>query len=62
MFTAVEGQGMGHATSIEQVRYIWNQVFSHFTRDPETLVLTYDGELVDTAVNEKLAEAAQAAK
>ncbi|MDO5377442.1 MAG: hypothetical protein Q4G52_03815 [Clostridia bacterium] len=54
MFTAVEGQGMGHATSCEQVEYIW-QVFEHFTRDPETQVVYYDGEAVDTAVNlEKL--------
>jgi poly(3-hydroxybutyrate) depolymerase len=58
MFIAIEGQGMGHATSCTQVEYIWNTVFSHYTRDPETKVLYYDGDVVDTPVNLALAEKA----
>ena len=48
MFTGVEVQGMTHATIPDECRYIWDEMFSKFSRDAGTNGLLYEGEAVDT--------------
>ena len=55
MFIGVEVVGMAHATIPTEVSYIWDISFSHYSRDPVTKVLYYDGNVVDTPVNKALA-------
>ncbi len=57
MYVQVEVVGMSHATLPEECDMIWDTFFSHFSKDPQTKVLYYDGEVVDTPVNEALADA-----
>ena len=57
MFTGLEMQGMGHSIGISEGRFFLENYMNHYTRDPETKVLYYDGEVVDTPVNMALYEA-----
>lgn len=59
MFTGVEIVGMRHASIPSFLEYFWQEGMSHYTRDPETKVLYYDGQVVDTVVNKALAESKQ---
>lgn len=54
MFTAVEVVGMRHATIPTFCEYFFKTAMTHFTRNLQTKVLYYDGEVVDTPVNMEL--------
>ena len=56
MFEAVEVVGMEHNVIPEECELIWERLFSHYTRDFETKVVYYDGEVLDTAANLALYE------
>ena len=49
--------GMEHNVIPEECELIWERLFSHYTRDFETKVVYYDGEVLDTAANLALYEA-----
>jgi poly(3-hydroxybutyrate) depolymerase len=54
MFVGVEITDMTHAMMPSEITYAWN-IMQHFSKDPETHVLYYDGEVVDTPSNLALA-------
>lgn len=49
MFTGLEVIGLSHATVPSQCTFAWNTM-SHFSKDPVTKALYYDGAAVDTPV------------
>lgn len=49
MFTGLEVIGLSHATVPTQCTFAWNTM-SHFSKDPVTKALYYDGAAVDTPV------------
>ena len=55
MFVGVEVQQMTHATIPDECEFIWDFMFSHYSKDAKTAVLYYDGNVVDTPVNKALA-------
>ena len=57
VFEALEVVGMEHNVIPEECELIWERLFSHYTRDFETKVVYYDGEVLDTAANLALYEA-----
>lgn len=49
MFTGLEVIGLSHATVPTQCTFAWNTM-SHFSKNPVTKALYYDGTAVDTPV------------
>ena len=55
MFTAVEVTDMTHAIMPSEIGFAWD-IMHHFSKDPATGALYYDGEVVDTPVSQSLAK------
>lgn len=56
MFVGAEVVGLTHATVPDECVSIWNDFFSHFSKDVDTKVLSFDGNAVDTPINASLAK------
>lgn len=54
MFVGVDTINMAHATIPSGVELAWDTFLSHFSKDPATGVVYYDGVAVDTPVNQAL--------